>query len=95
MRIDSIIVKPLLTEKTNRLTKSNVYTFQVHLRANKHQITEIVKKIYNVEVGEVKVLVRKGKVKKVGRRQVAKKLADEKIAYVTVKKGTINVFPKA
>jgi large subunit ribosomal protein L23 len=95
MRADSIIVKPLLTEKTNRLTKDNVYTFQVHLRANKHQITEVVKKMYNVEIGNVRTIVRKGKVKNVGRRQVAKKQADEKIAYITVTKGTINVFPKA
>ena len=95
MRLDTVIVKPLLTEKTNRLTNANVYTFQFHLRANKHQITEVVKKMYNVEIGDVRTVVRKGKVKNVGRRQVAKKQADEKIAYVKVTKGTINVFPKA
>jgi ribosomal protein L23 len=51
--------------------------------------------MYNVEIGNVRTIVRKGKVKNVGRRQVAKKQADEKIAYITVTKGTINVFPKA
>jgi large subunit ribosomal protein L23 len=95
MRIDSIIIKPVLTEKSSRLVQTNVYTFHVHSHANKHQIAAVIKKMYAVEVGEIKVLNRKGKVKKVGRKQVSKKQPTEKIAYVTVKKGTINVFPKA
>ena len=45
--------------------------------------------------GEKHLASGKGKVKKVGKRQVEKKATDKKIAYVTVKKGTINVFPKA
>lgn len=94
MRADNILLKPIVTEKTSQLVTKNVYTFQVHGKANKHQVAEIVKNLYNVEVGEVKIVNRKGKVKKVGRRMIPQQKPTKKIAYITLTKGSLAVFPK-
>ncbi len=90
----TILLKPLVTEKSTQLQEKNVYGFEVALDSNKDQIAEQVKKLYEVEVGSVRITVRKGKFKRVGKAMKTKKKADRKIAYVTVTKGSITVFPK-
>lgn len=94
MRIDNILIKPVVTEKTSTLVMNNVYTFEVNTKATKDQITEVVQKLYGATVGSVKTITRKGKVKRSGRRFVYKKQPDKKIAYITLTKGSISVFPK-
>jgi large subunit ribosomal protein L23 len=93
MRADTIIIKPLITEKSSEMATKKVYAFQVNLDANKFQVAEIVEKMYNVEVAQVRVTTRKGKVKRVGRKMVSKQQPSKKIAYVMLKKGTLNLFP--
>ena len=46
MKIHEIILRPIITEKTSALARSNVYAFEVHKDANKHQITQALKNIY-------------------------------------------------
>lgn len=94
MRADTILLKPVVTEKTSQLVTKNVYTFQVHGKANKHQVAEVIKNLYNVEVGEVKIVNRKGKVKKVGKKMIMQQKPTKKIAYITLIKGSLAVFPK-
>lgn len=95
MRVNNIIVKPIITEKSSRLTQSNVYAFEVHMNADKNKVAEIVKTLYGVEVDTVRIITRKGKEKRIGRTYKTKKMADKKIAYVHITKGTIELFPKA
>lgn len=66
----SIIVKPLLTEKTNALreAKKKQYAFQVNARANKHQIREAVEKLFNVKTIGCSVVNVSGKQKTMGMR---------------------------
>jgi large subunit ribosomal protein L23 len=66
----SIIVKPLLTEKTNALreAKKKQYAFQVNARANKHQIREAVEKLFNVKTTGCSVVNVSGKQKTMGMR---------------------------
>ncbi len=90
----TVLLKPLVTEKSTQLQEKNVYGFEVAPDANKDQVAEQVSKLYQVEVGSVRIIVRKGKVKRVGKLMKSKKKADRKIAYVTVTKGSITVFPK-
>lgn len=49
----SIIIEPVLTEKSNDLReqegKKKHYTFKVHRDANKVEIVKAIKKIYDVE----------------------------------------------
>jgi large subunit ribosomal protein L23 len=46
--MDRIIFEPVVTEKTNIMRESHKYVFKVDSRANKHQIMDAVRKLYNV-----------------------------------------------
>ncbi len=95
MNIKDIILRPILTEKTTNLTKENFYSFEVNVKANKSQIKNAVEKIFNVKVLEIKTHIRKGKIKRTGRRMMSKKIANKKIAFIKLKEGKIDIFPQA
>ena len=62
MDSNSIIIKPLVTEKsTHQQTTRNAYAFQVNPAANKHQIKEAIERQYSVKVVDVRTMNRKGK----------------------------------
>ena len=67
---ESMIVKPLLTEKSNALRegKSRKYAFQVNPRANKFQIREAVEKLFGVKTLACAVVNVRGKEKSMGMR---------------------------
>lgn len=94
MRVSDVLIKPQITEKAMDRVSRNIYSFQVNTAANKHQIKAAVASLFKVEVGPVRVIVRKGKIRRVGKRRMIKKLPDKKIAHITVTKGTIDLFPK-
>lgn len=95
MRLDQIIIKPVLTEKATNLVKNKIYTFEVNPKANKFQIAESLEKLYQVKVGIVRVAMRSGKVRKTGKKMIPKKTTPRKIAYIQVKEGKIDLFPQA
>lgn len=65
MHPTEIIVKPLVTEKSNHQANArNVYTFHVHPKATKPQIREAVESLYNVKVTDIRTIVRKGKARR-------------------------------
>lgn len=94
MQINQILIKPLMTEKAIQLAQSSVYMFEVAKGTNKHAVSNAIEQLYNVKVQEVRVIIRKGKTRKVGKRMVVKKLPDEKVAIVSLSKGSIDLFPK-
>ncbi|MBI5127576.1 50S ribosomal protein L23 [Candidatus Roizmanbacteria bacterium] len=94
MKINNTIIAPVLTEKATNLAKDKVYMFVVNLKANKFQIKNVLEKIYKVKVEGVRVMIRKGKSRRSGRKMVAKKLTSKKIAYVKLKEGKIDLFPQ-
>lgn len=54
----SVIIRPLLTEKTLRLLEeSNTLAFIVDRRATKHQIREEVERMFGVKVEKVNTLI--------------------------------------
>jgi large subunit ribosomal protein L23 len=58
----TVIIKPLITEKTtHQQNVRNTYAFQVRKDANKNQIKDAVESLYNVKVTDVRTQVRKGK----------------------------------
>ena len=64
----SVIVRPVLTEKSTALTASrNVITFDVARDANKIEIRHAVEALFSVKVDSVRVVKVSGKIKKVGR----------------------------
>lgn len=95
MKIEDVLKKPVLTEKGTNLANHKEYLFETNLKANKNNIKEALEKLYKVKVKQVKILIRKGKTRRVGRRMVSKKLADKKIAFIKLSEGKIDLFPQA
>ena len=90
MKSSDVLIKPVLSEKVNRLTeKFNRYTFIVNRKANKLEIKKAVEEFYGISVEEVNTLNMPSKVKQrntkagllVGRKPAKKK------AIVTVAEG--------
>jgi len=93
----SIIIQPLLTEKSVAGTTENKYTFRVHPEANKIEIREAIEALFSgVRVGKVNTLHVRGKQRRtsgVGRRRRRPgRTANWKKAIVTLKEGKIPVF---
>jgi large subunit ribosomal protein L23 len=57
----SVILRPLVTEKSTALAGANKYIFEVDMRANKPQIKTAVEKAFDVTVTNVNVMVMEGK----------------------------------
>lgn len=95
MKIDFVLIKPVLTEKATDLTKQSWYAFEIHEHASKTQAKAAIEQMFKVKVGQVRVVVRKGKIRRVGRKMVTKQMPTRKIAYVKLKEGKIDLFPQA
>ena len=61
MHVRSVIIEPVVSEKSYELIESNVYTFRVHPDANRTEIRQAVEEIFGVRVLKVNTLNRKGK----------------------------------
>lgn len=94
MLINEVLIKPILTEKATNLVQNQVYMFEVDKRANKFQIKQALEKLYKVKTGEIKIMIRKGKEKKTGKKMRIKKMADKKIAFIKLIEGKIDLFPQ-
>jgi large subunit ribosomal protein L23 len=81
----TVIVRPLITEKSTDLAAANKYIFEVDIRANKPQIKAAVETAFEVTVIEVNTMVMKGKPR--GNRRFGRKVtygSDWKKAIVTL-----------
>lgn len=70
MNVYQVLVRPILTEKTDYQRDANQYVFEVDRAANKHQIKEAVEKIFDVQVAAVNTMVIKPKRRRMGRRYI-------------------------
>jgi len=96
MQIENIIKRPLLlTEKGNVLRETqSQYLFEVDRRANKVQIREAVESLFKVNVIEVRTMIVRGRMRRMGRGH--SKTKNWKKAIVAVKEGqTIEFFEGA
>lgn len=65
-RPEEIIIRPIITEKSNRLMEDfKKYTFEVALDATKHEIKHAVEALFGVKVLKVNTLIVKPKKKRV------------------------------
>ena len=86
MRIQDIIRRPLITEKSTELRdENNIVAFEVDRRANKVEVKRAVEAQFKVKVAEVRVASVHGKVRRQG-RHVGRK-PDWKKAYVRLAPG--------
>lgn len=68
MNYEQILIEPVLSEKANILREQGKYVFKVDPRANKIQIKEAVRRIYNVHPVSCTVMVIGGKPKRLRSR---------------------------
>ncbi len=92
MRIQDVLIRPLITEKSTELRDDKgVVAFQVDRRANKVQIKNAVEAQFkNVRVSEVRVANVHGKIRRQGR--FVGRRPDWKKAYVRLASGQIDLF---
>ena len=67
--MDQVIIEPVLTEKTNVLREQNKYVFKVDARANKIQVMEAIKDLFDVHPVKCNIINVKGKPKRVRYRK--------------------------
>lgn len=81
-----IIIRPLITEKTNiQKEDANQVSFEVDRRANRVEIRRAIEKIFKVRVADVRTMQVKGKIKQRGR--IVGKRRDWKKAIVKLMPG--------
>lgn len=86
LSIYNIIRGPRVSTKAYQLNqKMQQLVLDVHPQANKARIAEALKKLFNVEADAIRVIVSKGKRRRVGRHISVGKT--RKKAIVTLKKG--------
>jgi large subunit ribosomal protein L23 len=83
----SIIIRPVVSEKSYGLLDDGVYTFVVDPRATKIEISQAVESIFNVQVAKVNTLNRKGKRKRNRKSQTFGQRPNTKRAIVTLAAG--------
>ena len=79
---EEIIVRPVITEKSNDELQGGKYTFKVSKKATKVDIAKAVEKLFGVKVLKVNTINVNGKEKRVGRN--VGKTSDWKKAIVTI-----------
>ena len=86
MRVQEVIRRPLITEKSTALrTTANVVAFEVDRRANKIEIKRAVEAQFDRKVARVRIVRMHGKERRQG-RYVGRK-SDWKKAYVRLAEG--------
>ncbi len=65
MDADTIIIEPVVTEKTNIMREEHKYVFKVHPKANKFQIMKALNELFGVHPVKCNVINVKRKPKRV------------------------------
>jgi large subunit ribosomal protein L23 len=90
----SVLLAPLVSEKTARIQENNQFVFEVATTATKADVKSAVESLFNVKVEAVNVVNVKGKSKSFKNR--AGRRGDWRKAYVRLAAGqTIDVMAKA
>lgn len=85
--MQSVIIRPIVTEKSMGDVNKSKYSFLVVKDATKSAIKQAVKQMFSVTVIGVQTSITKGRKQRVGARRAEVPMADFKKAIVTLKKG--------
>ncbi|MBA3301781.1 MAG: 50S ribosomal protein L23 [Thermoleophilaceae bacterium] len=66
MNLRSILIRPVISEKSYSLLAANKYTFRIHPSANKTQVRQAVEEVFGVRVLDVRTATVKPKPKRRG-----------------------------
>ena len=80
-----VVLAPVVTEKSTRVSEHNQIVFKVRMEATKPEIKAAVEGLFNVKVTAVNTLVQKGKMKRFKGRVGFR--SDVKKAIVTLAEG--------
>ena len=90
-KLTSVILAPVITERSSLLQTRNKYTFEVRMDSNKGLIKQAVETLFEVKVLKVNIVKNRGKARRFGSRLVHS--SDKKKAIVTLNPGeTIALF---
>jgi large subunit ribosomal protein L23 len=87
VKMNTIIKRPIITEKSLGNATTGVYTFEVDKAARKDIIVKEIERMFNVHVISARTVIMHGKTHRVGRRRTELKQSDWKKVFITVKKG--------
>ena len=91
MNASSILLRPVITEKTTDMQERGRYTFEVALGSTKLDIKQAVQTVFSVDVVKVNTMNIRGKRKRFGPRLAAR--PSRKKAIVTLAAGqSITIF---
>jgi large subunit ribosomal protein L23 len=86
MKLEDVIRRPLVTEKTTVMREDGrTVVFEVARAANKIQIKRAIEKLLGAKVADVRTALAHGKMKRQGKFQGRR--SDWKKAYVTLREG--------
>ncbi len=85
--MQTVIIKPIITEKSMQLAGKGKYTFLVPTTVKKEEIKKVVEKMFTVHVTDVVTITTKGRSVTVGKRRTKKDLQPTKKATVSLKTG--------
>ena len=85
--MNTILIKPIITERSMMEASRGRFTFRVDLKANKQEIKNEVAKVFNVHPIDITTIVVKGKVKRSMKTRKTTKQSNWKKAVVSLKQG--------
>ena len=88
----SIIIDPVISEKSQVFATQGKYVFKVDPKSEKIEIGRAVEQLFNVKVKSVNVINVAGKAKRMGRSVKMGRRPDWKKAIVTLQEGSIELF---
>lgn len=92
LHIYDVLLRPVITEKTNEMMEENKFVFEVAQGANKIQIRDAVEEIFEVTVEKINTLVMPAKRGKRGRKFYRRKSQWKKAIVTLVDGDTIQLF---
>lgn len=66
MNSRSVLIRPVISEKSYELLSASKYTFRIHPRAHKTQVRQAVEEVFGVRVLDVRTMSVKSKPKRRG-----------------------------
>ena len=87
-----ILIRPVITEKTNDLMADKKYTFVVNRDANKIEIAHAVEKIFKVQVESVTTANMRGKLKRMGVHEGYRPSWKKAVVSLTANSKPIEIF---
>lgn len=93
MKINNVIIRALVTEKSTNLVSLNQYSFEVNANSSKNAISKAVSDLFKVDVLDVRTMVNPGRAKRILKSKKYTRIPKWKKAIVSIRSGqSIGIF---